>query len=333
MRGGIIGLVEAAYRVEANEEDWLRGIADAAVPHLDDGFGTIAYTYRAVGRLEIGRIVVSGGPVMLSPQALTTQLEATDEEYVQRTWRKLPFGLASELAATKQQQAWKAFDTLGVREIVAVNGVQPDGVGIWLGALRARFGGFDARARKRWARIGAHLGTALRLRRRLARVAPEQVDAADAVLGRGGRIEHAAGEATTKSARDALRNAAIALERSRGPLRRTAPDDALDAWRALVQARWTLVDQFERDGRQYVLARRNDPEVPPVERLSLREKQVVAFVALGHSNKLIAYELGIAASTVGALLWRAAAKLGARSRAELAEIGDVLLKRTPPAGQ
>lgn len=39
----------------------------------------------------------------------------------------------------------------------------------------------------------------------------------------------------------------------------------------------------------------------------------------GHSNKLIAYELGIAASTVGVLLGRAASRLGVRTRKALLE--------------
>lgn len=48
--------------------------------------------------------------------------------------------------------------------------------------------------------------------------------------------------------------------------------------------------------------------------MSPREEQVLAHAALGHSNKLIAYELGLAHSTVRVLLARASAKLGARGR-------------------
>jgi DNA-binding NarL/FixJ family response regulator len=51
--------------------------------------------------------------------------------------------------------------------------------------------------------------------------------------------------------------------------------------------------------------------------LSARERQVLAFAALGHANKLIAYELGLPESTVSSALRSIARKLGARSRLEL----------------
>jgi DNA-binding CsgD family transcriptional regulator len=51
--------------------------------------------------------------------------------------------------------------------------------------------------------------------------------------------------------------------------------------------------------------------------LTDRERQVVLQAALGFSNKQIAYALGISHSTVRVLVARAAARIGARSRAAL----------------
>jgi DNA-binding CsgD family transcriptional regulator len=48
--------------------------------------------------------------------------------------------------------------------------------------------------------------------------------------------------------------------------------------------------------------------------LSPRERQVVAFARLGRSSKSIAYELGLADSTVRVLLRRARMKLGLAAR-------------------
>jgi DNA-binding CsgD family transcriptional regulator len=100
-------------------------------------------------------------------------------------------------------------------------------------------------------------------------------------------------------------------------LRRRDPDAAVAAWKGLVSTRWSLVDHFESDGKRYVLAHRNDVALSGFEALTARERQALGFAALGHGNKLIAYELGVAPSTVAVLLHRAARKLGASSRAEL----------------
>jgi len=87
----------------------------------------------------------------------------------------------------------------------------------------------------------------------------------------------------------------------------------------LANARWSLVDTYETNGVRYVTARENSPVISGVASLSAREQQVTSLAALGHSNKLIAYELGLAHSTVRVLFARAAVKLGARTRSEVIE--------------
>ena len=78
-----------------------------------------------------------------------------------------------------------------------------------------------------------------------------------------------------------------------------------------------MLDQFDRDGRRYYVARANEPPVDALAKLSARETQVVKAAALGHSNKHIAYELGIGPSTVAVHLKAASAKLGVSSRLDL----------------
>jgi DNA-binding CsgD family transcriptional regulator len=90
------------------------------------------------------------------------------------------------------------------------------------------------------------------------------------------------------------------------------------------------VDTYERNGKRYVVARRNDVRLPRPDALSPRERQALGFALLGDSNKLIAYELAISASTVGVLLHRAAQKLGCHSRLELLERFRELLAAAPP---
>jgi len=92
------------------------------------------------------------------------------------------------------------------------------------------------------------------------------------------------------------------------------PDERTET--AAHGSRWSLLDSFESDGRQYVVAAR-DTISSERRGLSPREAQVVGLLALGHSNKVISYELGLAWSTVRVLVHRAARKLGVGTRKEL----------------
>jgi DNA-binding CsgD family transcriptional regulator len=142
----------------------------------------------------------------------------------------------------------------------------------------------------------------------------------EAIFDPNGKIHDATGEARSQQARELLRHAVLMLEKSRGPLRTKDPEKSLEIRKALVAGRWSLVDQIEQNGERYIVARQNEPTAPGPALLSKREKEVVGYAQLGHHDKLIAYELGISASTVRVLFGRAKAKLGVRSRKELLEV-------------
>lgn len=102
--------------------------------------------------------------------------------------------------------------------------------------------------------------------------------------------------------------------------------DADDARRELRAAVATLVrtgpgkilDRVEVDGRSYVVSCVD--AVPRFGGLSPRETQLVELAAAGFEPKVIAYDLGLAPSTVRVLLARAGQKLGARTWRELVAI-------------
>ena len=76
-----------------------------------------------------------------------------------------------------------------------------------------------------------------------------------------------------------------------------------------------------------MLAVENEPPTrPPRGTLSVREHQVLTQMHMGHSMKLIAYELGLSASTVRVLFHRAARKLGVSTRQEAIARFDALAK-------
>lgn len=74
---------------------------------------------------------------------------------------------------------------------------------------------------------------------------------------------------------------------------------------------WSELDSFEFEGRRYRVSVRGCRTLTP------REVEVVGRVLHGDSNKVIAYDLGLAWSTVRVLVARITRKLGVRSRAEL----------------
>ena len=133
-----------------------------------------------------------------------------------------------------------------------------------------------------------------------------------------GRIEHASEGTTTEQLRAALHEAVLRMERARGQTPRSDSERAVGLWSPLVDAELTLLDSFEHGGKRYVVAVENPPtKVEGLSSLSPREQQVVAMAAAGRSNKIIAYELGLAYSTVRVLLARAARRLGVKSRRDI----------------
>lgn len=75
---------------------------------------------------------------------------------------------------------------------------------------------------------------------------------------------------------------------------------------------WTLVAEFAEGDSRYVLLRLSNP----IDGLTAREREILARAAIGETNKVIAYELGLSDSTVRVHVARACAKLGVETRTE-----------------
>jgi len=80
---------------------------------------------------------------------------------------------------------------------------------------------------------------------------------------------------------------------------------------------WSVAAQFEQEGFSYRVLRRPLDGARTGPGLTKREEDALALACDGHSNKSIAQVLDVSPSTVGVLLFRAAAKLNAKSRSEL----------------
>jgi DNA-binding CsgD family transcriptional regulator len=315
MQRAAISVIEAAYQTEGSTEDWLRSIA-RAMPERDHALGHICLTYRINerGQLVFDEIVQVDTPGDLSAVSRTAMC-SMPPEYVKATWTAVPCGTALGAGPVEARDQTRAalehyYGGFGIRDIVVVNGIDPTDQGVYVGALVAEPAPLARRDRSTWSRVAAHLVASYRLRRTAA-AEP------DAVITPGGKVEHAIEDARSTSAREALRHAALAIDKARAKRSRVDEEDAVQMWQALVSGRWTLVDRLDSDGRRYFIARRNDPDVARHHALTRRERQVVGFAALGHSNKLIAYELGLSISAVAVYLDVAMEKLGVSSRADL----------------
>ncbi|MBI3202326.1 MAG: helix-turn-helix transcriptional regulator [Myxococcales bacterium] len=80
-----------------------------------------------------------------------------------------------------------------------------------------------------------------------------------------------------------------------------------------------------------MVARRNAPHCKRPRDLTASERRVATLAAVGHSNKLIAYELGTTTAAVAMQLTRSARKLGVKSRVELIRAMQPTLGPMPEA--
>jgi DNA-binding CsgD family transcriptional regulator len=319
-----VDIIEAAYAPTVSEQDWLQAIADAALPCLERGMGVNAYTYDAAAVPFQVPCGVSAGPAFIDHEGIVSICRSASAETIRYFYRpgapawfsQLALGLPAEL----RDQLGAQIAARGIADVLGILGGDPNLRGCIITVGSPVRGRLEPRLRKLLSRVGAHLAAAYRLRHE-----GQSVDAADAVLTPAGRLVHADSEHVVRERRvlaDFMRRRNLA----RGRLRRESEDEAVAAWDALVRGEWTLVDHTDVDGKRFVLARRNQPAVGDPGGMTLRERQVATYAALGHSNKHICYELGLGPAVVSRHLRQALRKLRLRDRAELV----ALLGPKPP---
>lgn len=314
-----LGLARAAHRDTRDDAAWLRALVDAA-GGLDQGLGVMGWT---VSPASMSPVVASGPSVELVEPLFATiaELRSTDEAmFAKLQAERAPVALGTETSMRRlgidlhEQPGYRCALAVGVHDSIIVRGVCPTGLAVVLLAPAPRRLAGDRRGLARWEKAAAHLSSAFRLRRGGW---AGLVEGADAVLEPDGGVAHLSRSAEVD--REALRRACVAAERSRVATEADAKP-ALDAWTALVSGEYSLLDHFDTDGRRYVLAIKNTPEVSGPSALTPRETQVAAYVAMGHPLKYVAYELGLSVASVGKACQTAVSKLGLRSRAELGAV-------------
>lgn len=304
----LIAAIEAAYDRSSSEEDWLERLACAVAPSFGCGseaISTFVYDLHPDTGIHIGGFA-SVGDAPYTCEHFKKQHAEVDATTHRLAYECDMFTLLSRAVGERQARTtivaagMTGEDSLGLR----ANLTPTSGVILTTHVPR----GYRIRDRIMWTRLAAHVGAAARLRRTPCPAAPS-------VLTPGGKLEH--GTTQTIAARADLATAAKSMDRARGKLRRVDPEAASALWRAMVRGEWSLVDWVDHDGKRFLLAYDNPVETARRQGLTERERQVVACAAMGHSNKLIAYDLGLSTGSVSAVLARAAKKLGVSSRIAL----------------
>jgi len=215
-RVDLVGILEAAYRVEQAEEPWLGGVLDAALHGLDAGLGALAFSYDATTPTEFGfRCVVTrdAPPTML--EVMNAAAQAVPAELVTSSfWTR-------RASTIREMPGWGnlyrfplQFDAQHVaNDALGINGLDPSRIGCQIGAYSAREIRLSSSARTAWDRVSTHLAAAFRLQRALQ--AKRYSAPTEAVLAPSGRLLHAEQPAQDRSVRDALSGACKTIERAR----------------------------------------------------------------------------------------------------------------------
>ncbi len=324
----VIGAIEVAYDTTLSESDWVERIAQTVSPAFGAGVAPTTvylFDFGAPKPVPIGSFASVGPGAFTREHFVNMQVVATPAE-LRQSYECEMFTLLSrvvgrprttEAIKSSDMHATGAMDPLGLRANITCDS------GVIITTLVPL--GFRIQQRTLWTRLASHIGAGARLRS-----AQRSPTTAAAILTPSGKLEHATN--ATAAARSALTESVKRMDRARGRLRRTDPDEASSLWRAMVSGEWSLVDWFDHDGKRFLLAHENAVSPKRTRQLSPREHQVVACAAMGHSNKLIAYDLGLSTGTVGVMISRAASKLGVASRAELIRAFRELAPATPNHG-
>jgi DNA-binding CsgD family transcriptional regulator len=316
-----IDVVEAAYDLGRDDAQWLGNVLRAASPDLELGGVMSAYVsvWREGEFKFASPVVVDGAGGVDAIRNLNASAPDRHHATVAAT--------VAQFASAVDMLGRMGSNTLGsaratlrkllpdVRDAICATARGGGGYAFQLYAASDGPIAIHPRTAAGWHRVLVHVGNGLRLRRRLT-------SEAEAILAPDGALVHASGRARERSARERLVHAVRQIERARGTLRRKDPAAALALWSGLVDGRWSLVDQWERDGRRYLAAVENAPDVEDPRGLTRLERDYLDYFLRGVPTKEIAFAFGRSAATVGHTLSSIVRRLRLPNRAALARLAD-----------
>ena len=327
VNSAIIDFTEAAYDLELSDQEWLPTLLRRGLPILDNGLGVAGYEYGRPPQseaVELRDVHVASGPKDFAERHLRA-LSTTDPEVLRRQLHPGSATTGSEHCKDNPEELAHYISHVDYcKDVLFLTAVDSRGAGVAVVAPLPEVTTLSQQDAQRWQMLAAHVEAGHRLRQGIAGGDADREGRAalphdaEAIFDASSfRATEGVGHAKDRTTLKRLRNAAVAVDRARGKMRNTDPDTALEIWKALVRGRWSMVDWFDTDGRRFVLAIPNSPDITDPRGLSERERQVVTYAVHGHSNKMIAYRLGLSTSRVSTLLRSSMKKMGFRTRSQL----------------
>lgn len=306
-----MSVVERGYDLDCSLTDWVDGVVAAVRKGFPEGSfvgaSTVLYREPADQRIEVS---VRDPREPDAYEASVHQMIHTMSENVM----DIVFGPAPFIGEARSERAFDDLVEPLHAEVDSIGFSVGDGAGrgLLVGSLVPAGVRMTQLERRRWFRVVAHLGAAMRLRHRFAAHAL----APDAVFRPDGKLLHASPEVASTELRATLTDAVNSLTRAK-ELRATSPEEALGLFRALADGQFSVVDWVDTDGKRFVVVHENDMPAKSLRALSRRETQVGERMLEGRSNAEIGYLLGLSPGTVNRIARDVLAKLGGAKRADL----------------
>ncbi len=313
----VLDLLEASYGGDRDEDDWVLEVLRATIAMTESRSGAFfrfssAYQGGGFRLRRAGDMRMVGPDPAWNSATLDSIVNAPAAEVAFGRTHGATFSQVSGMGANLPtvpgwRDCWKepVVDSLGL--------VSRDARGDGFVASVALDETQSASARE--ARFLLHLATHLGASDRLRAVERrKRLGEADVVFSSQGRVLHAVRDedVISEPAHDGLRRRTFARKN------RHDAEKALEVWQGLVAGRWSIVDYLDTDGKRFILAVKNAPQVAARDLLPPQVRRVAALAAMGHRDKEIAYMLGITPGAVTGALRRARAQLKVKTRAELA---------------
>jgi DNA-binding CsgD family transcriptional regulator len=322
MSNPVLELIDHAYRLDLEERQWFAGLARYATPIVPSAAGAMAYAFDASDP-QRGVPIRSWGAHNVPDRFVDATIRLNEmsapEDAARFYHHGVLCGTVSERLAIDGENidSHETYTTSvgnhGFSDTFGLTASSPTMKGVVINSPLAVPTTLHRKVKDLWRRIGVHVQAAYRLRQAIGAGDSEP----EAIIDSDGSIANAEGAAREATHQERLRQAVYALDAQRAGDMTRDPATALMLWQGLVDGRWSLVEQFERDGRRYFLDYPNEFDLSNPRALSRRERAVVAYVVQGDSNKWIGYQLGISDGTVARHLATALRKLGLKHRNEL----------------